>query len=398
MNEEELKALEEGTDTQETTPTPTTTPEQVTTESTTAPVSPEQTTTPVEGTTEEAPAEETKEDKRYPKSEQARKQGEKLGMVLLILVIIGIGSAIYYALTHTRALGIKPKGPTIIQSNKEETKEEIEEPKEEKQLAEPEADTADLKEDVKAENVDVNKYIANEEYGSKWFKCSDCKQLIKAKDIYITQDNTIYFIDEKSNLYTLNTTRAEVHTPELMDGNNRYNKILNSNLFRGEDGVYYSYEEPVINEDEPLKKPVKYDYKNLIKTRTSSKIPTLLSSNVQLNGIHSFRPNQYDTEFNIGLGERYYVVEGEDIYLIDKDGKKTDKIFSLGNDENFVSITGNVIKTTKMFYSIRSESNAGNFDYKFYPDNINKYYNQIKYYNDIIIIDKKNNVYIYGVE
>jgi len=391
MTEDELKAIENGPDAgaaPQNNPQPEVAQsvqpaDTVSTETPTETVAEtSETTTTAETTTPESentnPEEETK-----PVVDEAKrqKQGERIGFVFLFLLIIGIIGAIVFAINKDKIFGLHQNLPQRGVQQETPEIEEVE-PIEKKDLAEPPEDSGVIKDDVNNGTFAPNAYIGYEEDGAKWFKCKECKVLGTAKDIYINANNKILYIGEDGYLYNL-VQIDNTYTPKLITEKKKLSKIFNENLFKGEDGIYYSYK---IEEGETI------FYK------TDSKIPNTLSATIPLKKVYNFRPNINDYNFNLGIDERYYVYENDKVYLIDNEGKRSDLLFTLGNDENLVYVTGNVIKTTKMFYSIQSKEINGSYDYQFYPDNITKYYGQIKYYNTNLVIDSRNNVYLYGVK
>ena len=330
---------------------------------------------------EEAPNEEGQETKVVDETKR-QKQGERIGFVLLGLLIIGVIAMIIFSLNKDKFLGITHERPQVVQNQEEpEVEEDIVVDK--KKLTEPDEDSGVLKDDIRDGTFYVEAYIAKREEGAKWFKCDSCKPLLKAIDIYVNMNNDVYYIGEDGYLYVIYSNGRNLYEPVLLDSSMKFSKIFNTNLLRGEDGIYYSYVDT--DEGEVLKS-------------TNSTIPSKLSSHNSLKAVNPFRPNINDKTFTLGLDERYYTYFEDKVYLIDNDGEKSDLLFTLGNDEELIFINGNVIKTTKMIYSIQSKETSQGFDYKFYPDNITKYYGQVKYYNNNIVIDSRNNVYYYGVE
>ena len=313
----------------------------------------------------------------------AERQGVIIGGVFLILLVLSLIGFVFFQMNKNRILGLS----TPLRYAEEETPEvKNVDPVKEKELAEPEKDTGKVDEDVENGEFTSKAYIANKSETDRWMLCDSCSRLAKAKDIYINKNNDITFVGSDGYIYMMDSTGYDAYTVyeiENLYGNRKFDRIINGSIYLAENGSAYEVSEP--NEQGKVTFEI-----------SRSKLLNQLSGNFRLKNIYSFRANANDYDFTLSDNDRYYGVYDDKVYLINNEGKKDELLFVLGKDEDFVYISGNVIKTTKMFYSIQCTETSDGYDYKFYPDSINKYYNQIKFYNTNIVITNNNKVYFYG--
>ncbi len=380
MKEEDLKALEESSEETVATNENEETKEEVKNDTETSQENKE------EGTTEGEEVKEEPDEKYSPEEKERRakvheRQGIIIGGIFAVLLLLCFGFFIYYQINKNRILGIDLRR---IVRKKEETPEVDEvDPVTKKDLAAPVDDTAIFVTDVEDRAVQTKAYIPNKTDSDRWFLCTSCSKLAKAKFIYLDPYGNVIAVLDDGYLYKMENSGYDAFTLFEVLSTRKFDKVLGDQLYFGENGVFYNKEEL---EDGTSKYSVVRE----------SPLLRVLSNNCSIRYVYSFRSHTDDYSFTLREQERYYGVYKDKIYLIENDGSIGELLFALGNDEDFVYINGNVIKTTKMFYSIQSISTEEGFDYKFYPDTINAYYSQIKFYNRNIVVTNDNKVYYYG--
>ena len=309
------------------------------------------------------------------------RQGIIIGGIFAVLLFLCLIGFVYYQLNKNRILGIDLR--RIAPKQEEVPQVDEVDPVEKKNLAAPAEDTAQFRVDVEEGVVQTKAYIPNRQDSDRWFYCESCKKLAKAKFIYVDPDGDIIAVLSDGFLYSMEGSGYDAYTLFEVLSTKKFEKILGYNMYYAENHVYYFKDRDEFGND-------------IYSILRESVLLNTLSRNCNIDNVYSFRSNSNDYSFTLKEDERYYGVYGDKVHLIENDGSKGELLFALGNDEDFVYINGNVIKTTKMFYSIQSTETANGFDYKFYPDSINAYYSQIKFYNRNIIVTNDNKVYYYG--